>query len=120
MGSAVPGVWPQSRRSPCACTPQDTCIQEWVGTHCVQMGGHIQAGKAGDSCVLSPGSLLSLLGPGGPCSCQAQVQLDPQEEGGCQNRYQGDHLPAGWPSALTQAPVPLASAETCQEPWGSL
>lgn len=33
MGSAVPEVWPKSTRSPCACTPQDTCIQEWVGTH---------------------------------------------------------------------------------------
>lgn len=31
-GSAVPGVWPQSTRSPCACAPQDMCIQEWVGT----------------------------------------------------------------------------------------
>lgn len=79
-GSAVPGVWPQSTRSPCL--HPTAHVHSGVGRDtCVQMGGHIQAGETGDSCVLSPGSLLSLLGPGGPRSCQAQVQLDPQEEG---------------------------------------
>lgn len=54
MGSAVPGVWPQSTRSPCACAPQHTCIQEWVGTHvCTDGRAHTSGRDWGQLCALT-------------------------------------------------------------------
>lgn len=118
MGSAVPGVWPQSTRSPCACAPQHTCIQEWVGTHvCTDGRAHTSGRDWGQLCALTRK-------PAVPAGSRRALFLPSTGTAGpsgreCQERCQGGHLPAGWPSEVTQAPVPLASPETCQEPWGS-
>lgn len=92
------------------------------------MGGHIQAGEAGGQlCALFVGAccpcqprrplLLSNAGIAGP----GFLGPLPQEGGGCQGRYQGDHFPAGRLWAVTQVPVPLWPQEpkTFQEPRGS-